>query len=288
MWIRTDLAPDTDQLATLRFDAGGSFWDFPIYDVAASTGSKVSKAWRVRVGGATGFVPIAESGASHPALKYQHNGTPYEANDALTAAFTLTTTASKDGFEDGDYTSSPDWTDYTANASAATVQTGTVFRGTYSLEFDLSSVTDNIALLKSQGRTINDGEILCGWFKLPSGSDDTYYGITEGTGDEPFAATNYAVVNFNDSGTSGAIVANTSAAGDTSTGVTWDDGNWHGVELEYDLTNSEMTLRAYDPNGNLEGSVTVEIGFDATNSNYIHLSTRENEKVKHMDNLAYF
>lgn len=85
MWIRTDLAPDSDQLATLRFDAGGSTWDVPIYDVAATT-DNVEKAWRVQVGGATGFVPITDDNAAHPALKFQHNGTAYGAHNALTAS----------------------------------------------------------------------------------------------------------------------------------------------------------------------------------------------------------
>jgi hypothetical protein len=96
MWIRTDLAPDTDQLATLRFDAGGSTLDVPIYDVSAST-TNVSKAWRFQVGGAVGFAPIVEAGATYPALRHQHNGAVYGTHDSLGARVTVI-----DGFEDGD------------------------------------------------------------------------------------------------------------------------------------------------------------------------------------------
>lgn len=84
MWIRTDLAPDADQLATLRFDAGGSTWDVPIYNVGATT-ENVEKVWRVSIGGTTGFVPLTDDSPTFEALKYQHNGAAFSAHDALTA-----------------------------------------------------------------------------------------------------------------------------------------------------------------------------------------------------------
>lgn len=84
-WIRTDLAPDTDQIATLRFDAGGSVWDIPIYDRTATTDG-VSKAWSIQVGGVTGFIPLTTTSPAFNALKYQHNGSAYGAHDALTAS----------------------------------------------------------------------------------------------------------------------------------------------------------------------------------------------------------
>lgn len=84
-WIRTDLAPNTDQLATLRFDNGASNIDIPIFD-ASATADGVEKAWRVQVGGVTGFIPITTSSPTYNQLKYQHAGTTYGAHDALAAS----------------------------------------------------------------------------------------------------------------------------------------------------------------------------------------------------------
>lgn len=83
-WIRTDIAPETDQIATLRFDNGASNIDIPIYDSAATTNG-VSKAWRVQIGGVTGFIPITTAGPTFNQLKFQHNGSAYGVHDAVSA-----------------------------------------------------------------------------------------------------------------------------------------------------------------------------------------------------------
>ncbi len=55
-WIRTDLAPETDQIATYRFDMGADgVVDIPIYD-AGATVDGVEKVRRVQVNGQTGFI----------------------------------------------------------------------------------------------------------------------------------------------------------------------------------------------------------------------------------------
>jgi len=82
MWIRTDLAPETDQLATLRFDKNGTLLDVPIFDTAASTDAGISKAFRVSVGGVAGFIPLYDGG-SFDALKFQHNSAVWELHDSL-------------------------------------------------------------------------------------------------------------------------------------------------------------------------------------------------------------
>jgi hypothetical protein len=85
-WIRTDVSPDTDQIATLRFADGSSTTiDVPIYDSAASAGSNLSKAWRVRVNGVAGFVPIVETGGVYDQIRMQHNGNWWGAHDSLIA-----------------------------------------------------------------------------------------------------------------------------------------------------------------------------------------------------------
>ncbi len=84
-WIRTDLAPETDQIATYRFDMGSEVVDIPIYDTSATT-ENVEKVRRVQVDGELGFIPFAESGAAYPQWAMQHAGTRLGAHDALTAS----------------------------------------------------------------------------------------------------------------------------------------------------------------------------------------------------------
>jgi len=73
-WIREDIATESNQLATLRFDHGGGVWDIPIYEAGASE-SSVSEAWRVRVGANVGFIPIiAEDDAAFQEIRFQHAG----------------------------------------------------------------------------------------------------------------------------------------------------------------------------------------------------------------------
>lgn len=83
-WVRTDLAPDTDQIGTLRFNKSGTLVDIPIFDDDAST-SDITKAFRVPINGATGFVPFVESGGVNDFLRLQHNSTWLGAHDSLTA-----------------------------------------------------------------------------------------------------------------------------------------------------------------------------------------------------------
>lgn len=90
-WIRTDLAPETDQIATYRFDMGSQVVDFPIYDTAASVDGVV-KVRRVQVNGTTGFIPFAESNASYPEWAFQHNGKRFGAHDSLEATVGLSYT----------------------------------------------------------------------------------------------------------------------------------------------------------------------------------------------------
>jgi len=84
-WIRTDVSPDTGQIATLRFDNGGSAIDIPIFDSTASADSDISKAWRVRVNGTTGFISVIETGGTYDQLRLQHNGNSYGVHDSLSA-----------------------------------------------------------------------------------------------------------------------------------------------------------------------------------------------------------
>jgi len=85
MWLRTDLAPATDQIATLRVDNGSGTWDVPVFDDAAST-TNVEKVLRLPVGGTVGFIPTTSSGGAFSDLRLQHSGSTLQWHDSLEAS----------------------------------------------------------------------------------------------------------------------------------------------------------------------------------------------------------
>lgn len=102
-WIRSDVAPKTDQIATFRVDTGGSTIDVPILQPGTSTDGVV-EALRVSVGGTVGYVPaIPENKAAFPALRLQHNGQVYGWHDSRgeTAFFDVAITATNAPVDDG-------------------------------------------------------------------------------------------------------------------------------------------------------------------------------------------
>jgi len=73
-WLRTDLAPDANQLATLRFYNGTTIYNIPILSLGSSFAS-VDEALRVPVAGTTGYIPIiSPADATFEDLRFQHNG----------------------------------------------------------------------------------------------------------------------------------------------------------------------------------------------------------------------
>jgi len=131
MWIRTDLAPDTNQLATLRFANGGGTIDIPIYDVAASAASKISKAWRVQTGGVTGFVPILETSGTYDQLRIQRGSNWWGTHDSLSAISDPVDHYDELLYEDKGNTLS-DY--YGGDLSVFSRQTATALQGTHALE----------------------------------------------------------------------------------------------------------------------------------------------------------
>jgi hypothetical protein len=103
-WIRSDIAPDSNQIATLRVDTGGSTIDVPILQAGTATDGVV-EALRLSVGSTSGYVPaIPESKAAFPALRLQHNGQVYGWHDARgeTAFFDVAITATNSPVDDGE------------------------------------------------------------------------------------------------------------------------------------------------------------------------------------------
>ena len=82
-WIRSDVAPETDQIGTLRFDTGSGTVDLPIFDTAASPVADIETHLRVPVGGQQGFIPTTNDGAAVPKVGVWDSGTRYGAHNAL-------------------------------------------------------------------------------------------------------------------------------------------------------------------------------------------------------------
>lgn len=71
-WLRVDVAPETNQLGTLRFDHGAGTWDIPIFSTGTS-GTDVEEVLRIPIGGTVGYLPVSESG-TFSELGFQHGG----------------------------------------------------------------------------------------------------------------------------------------------------------------------------------------------------------------------
>jgi len=82
-WLRSDIAPKTDQLATVRVDVGGSTVDVPVFATGTS-GSNVTEARRVRVNGVTGYIPIGlvSEDPAYPQFRIAHNADTYAWHNA--------------------------------------------------------------------------------------------------------------------------------------------------------------------------------------------------------------
>ena len=85
LWLRADLAPEDDQLATLRLDTGGSSVDIPVFDVAADVPDEIETQLRLFADGQQGFVPTTADDPSVPQLGVWSGGVRYGAADALSA-----------------------------------------------------------------------------------------------------------------------------------------------------------------------------------------------------------
>ena len=83
VWVRTDIAPAPDQIASLCVDRGDSVATVPVYDLDADTEEEIAQPLRLEVDGSTGFVPFLETGqgAACPYLRQQHGGETLEAHD---------------------------------------------------------------------------------------------------------------------------------------------------------------------------------------------------------------
>lgn len=143
-WIRSDVAPDTDQIATLRFDDGASNIDVPIFS-AGTSGSNVSEALPVQLNGSEGFIPITDVGGTYSQLRIQHNSATYEFHDALTAIAAIPDSGIfYYNYEDeGTLNAVDQWNNNDGTINGTTYTTD-AYAGSHALSFD--GVDDNVSL----------------------------------------------------------------------------------------------------------------------------------------------
>lgn len=181
-----------------------------------------------------------------------------------------------DGFEDGDYTSNPAWTEVASNG-AATVQQGTVKNGDDALKIQTQDAGEHILSHdRSSDDQINDGDVYQAWMRIDNVDDEIggFY-LTNDPG-EPFDWSSSTIfIRFNrpniqfqstDSNGNSITASNIySASSDT----------WYRFEIEFDTDNDEATGRVYDVDGNELGSSTISTSGMSYNLQYAEVQLRD-------------
>jgi len=144
MWLRTDLAPATDQIATLRVDNGSGAWDVPVFD-ATATVSNVEKVLRVPVAGTVGFVPVTTASAAFPDLRFQHAGSQHQLHDSLTASAIPDSGVTRLTFDDAD-TSGSTATDIWGSNDGTINGATTGVTGQYAEAYSFDGTDDYVSL----------------------------------------------------------------------------------------------------------------------------------------------
>lgn len=264
-WIRTDLAPEADQIATYRFDMGTEVVDIPIYDANASVDG-VEKVRRVQVGGQTGFIPFTSSSPTYPEWAMQHNGSRLGAHDALTASTipdsavlhwphdegsstTLTETLNTYGEQDG-----------TINGATWTADSAW-WEGQY-LDYDGA---DDYTLTGTWGdfgaNVIDSAFTLILEVRWPSGDDGYTIGVANSDSSHLFAVGTRSFITGDQQGQIGFRYRNNGNNAVFATDPTFDDGSRHFVAIQ---------MSSGDPS---TGQIYVDNGFVTTNVNQTNTVT---------------
>lgn len=82
-WLRSDLAPEDGQIATIRFDAGSSTWDIPVFETGTAIDT-VEEVLRITVNGQLGYIPVApENESAFSQLGFYHSSQRYGFHDRV-------------------------------------------------------------------------------------------------------------------------------------------------------------------------------------------------------------
>lgn len=130
-WIREDVAPETNQIATMRCGDGT---EIPIFSTGTATDT-VRECRRVRVNGQTGYLPVAPlSDASFDERRIQHAGQTMAYHDAVSPGPAIPDAedlharydATELSLNDGDAVTT--WGDETGNGFDLTTTTSPTYR----------------------------------------------------------------------------------------------------------------------------------------------------------------
>lgn len=159
-----------------------------------------------------------------------------------------------DGWEDGDLSSNPQWTELFSQSSIDnTIQSSVVKNGNNALEVSVSSGTSSIETLAQDRGTgsVSDGDKYSTWFRV-TGDQIFEFGLGSGSGQ--FGSGNDFV--------SVAVDANNDVNISSETQITADvtsisNNEWFRLEIELNPSQSEAVLRVHDTDNSLIADDTV-------------------------------
>lgn len=186
-----------------------------------------------------------------------------------------------DDFEDGDYTSSPVWNEPNNNQTA-TVQSNTVAKGSNALEISTTSSGGDHTLEHDRGTndSISDGDIYQCWVRVSDFNTSYLY---------------YYLSNVSADITDGIFFQIDSGSSDFRIRTTQSDVNfgsaststWYRVEIEFDVTNSQIDCRVYDINDNLVAEQTGQAYAGNSSFQYVGMEGNNSGSTYYFDDVSY-
>jgi hypothetical protein len=247
-WIRSDIAPESNQIATFRVDTGGSTIDVPILQTGTATDGVV-EALRLSVGGTLGYVPaIPESKAAFPALRLQHNGQVYGWHDARgeTAFFDVAITATNSPVDDGE----------TLTVDYSVENTGGSLNDTQDIRLDVGATERD----RESGVTIASGGLTGGQLSWASASEGSYTATV--LSDDDSASTSVSVgpaipdsgllrrYQFNDDSDTTTAIDSEGSNDGTINGATYTTNAAEGSHaLDFDGTDDYVSIPSFSQFG---------------------------------------
>jgi len=171
-----------------------------------------------------------------------------------------------DGFEDGDYTSSPSWYFPDAYSSSASndiqVQSSTVYEGSNALQLGYSSEFNIGIATLSSNLDANDGSSVSAWMRQNSTDGySAYYGVDAGAegeiGNILSSKNEGAQIVFTNDGSIVLVVGKGDNDDTTTILNSYQADTWYKAEIEFVPSQNKVTGYVYDVNGNLEGSASM-------------------------------